>query len=172
MKPWYYYIEIVLYVIIGVWMFMLSYGIHLPPIKNDDVRKKFDEWVLKYGKVMRISSIVLIVIGLVQIFFLPGVFMHSSVNKEMTEWTDKNKQLFVNNCIESAVTMKKKYPEMTHQYCECALQKIMDSMNYEEYVSTLNKTKEEQMQLMMPTVEDCLSEFSYKRDSIKGYRYE
>lgn len=169
MGPWYYYIETTFFGIIGIWVFMLSFGIHLPPVKNEVLRKKFDKWAKEYGNLMRVWSFIMIVVSVLS---FPDFFSNSDVNKTVIGWTSTEKKLFVSNCIESAITMKKKYPEITHQYCECALQKIMDSMTYEEYFSTLDKTKEEQTKIVVPILRDCLNDFSRKIDSTKSLGIE
>ena len=88
--------------------------------------------------------------------------------QEKTEWTESDRQEFIEGCISQAGVTANEYPSIATEYCECSIDRIMESMTYLEYVENSKKTAEEQMRKLMPLIQPCTDELNRQIDETKG----
>ncbi|HYD92494.1 MAG TPA: hypothetical protein VEA37_13535 [Flavobacterium sp.] len=82
--------------------------------------------------------------------------------KEEEKWTDADKQLLVKNCIRDSKEMGVKYPDLTRNYCDCSIDKIMSRFTKAEYIGIIDKSIEEQKPILLPVFQDCLTDYQNK----------
>lgn len=82
--------------------------------------------------------------------------------KESQNWKSESKQILIAKCISDSKDMAKKYPELTKEYCECSTNLIQAKFTQSKYIEITRKTIDEQMKILMPVFENCLTEYQSK----------
>jgi hypothetical protein len=62
---------------------------------------------------------------------LVGSAIYSIINLNFNknkDWTEKDKQLWKRACITTKDSLNQKYPKYYEEYCNCAIEKIMQSL--------------------------------------------
>ncbi len=101
----------------------------------------------------------ILLMGFVLFFQLKDIW---SAKKIQTEWQKKDFDEMVDQCILDSKDMATKYPELTKEYCKCSIKQIQEKFSKEEYNKTLDKSIEEQKQIVLPAFETCLTDYQNK----------
>ena len=148
----------------GLYLFLLSFRIYKPKHKTENQNERYD-WLEKFGTLTKICSVILILNGSYDLIKRdPDRYRIGSSNNKR-QWTAEDKRILIQNCMRDARTTATNYPQITLDYCECSMTKIMDSMSYDEYVKSLGKSQEEQMKIIVPIIKDCINELRQEIDS-------
>jgi len=75
--------------------------------------------------------------------------------------------MLIENCIRDSKDMAKKYPELTRIYCSCSMDRIMTRFTKLEYLDIIKNPTEEQMTILLPTFQDCLTEYQNNIRNLK-----
>jgi hypothetical protein len=146
---------------VGLYLFLLSFKIYQPKNKTDDQKERMEKWYQKFGTLMKVVSIILIINGLYDLIARnPDRYKISE--KEKTEWTESDRQSLIKGCLKDAQESATLYPEFTKEFCECTIDKIMTNMTYEEYIESHKLPKEEQVANTKSLIQDCLDELQRK----------
>lgn len=77
---------------------------------------------------------------------------HEAINEN---WQTKDFRFLVDKCVKDVGAASKKYPELTTQYCNCAVRNIQDNFRKSEYLDISNKQSEEQLDVLFPVISNC-----------------
>ncbi|MCB0539774.1 MAG: hypothetical protein KDE33_19825 [Bacteroidetes bacterium] len=88
-----------------------------------------------------------------------------SSRNERQKWTDEERSLLVNKCIQEIGEKGVLFPELTKVYCECSNDKMFAHFTKSEYLKILKKPKEEKIRISKPVFQECLTEY---QNSIKS----
>jgi hypothetical protein len=150
----------------GIYLGLFSFKIYRPKQKTEEQKSKFDDWLKKFGTIGKICSIILIINGAYDLIKRDS--NRYKINKENTErvWTSADREILIKNCMREAQTTAENYPEITREYCECSMDKIIDSLSYDEYVKSLKEPQEKQLELIMPIIQGCVDKLRLDIDSV------
>ena len=152
--------------LLGLFMFLALFKIYKPKYKNEQQKIKIDNLHAKYGTILKIISVVLILRGGYTLLNpTPDRYKMGSI-KEMSRWTSDARNILITNCNRDAGPKAKIYPIETNEYCECSTDKIMEAFTQKEYEVILQRPQEEQLKLLLPVFQDCLTELRKRTDSI------
>ena len=70
-------------------------------------------------------------------------------------WQTKDFRVLVEKCVKDAGATSKKHPELTIQYCNCAIRRIQDTYTKSAYLDLSNKPLEEQLDELFPVISNC-----------------
>jgi ATP-dependent Lon protease len=150
----------------GLYLFLLSYRIYRPKHKTQEQELKFENWLTKFGTISKVCSIILILNGGYDLIVRDSDRYRINHAKKIHKWTIEDKEILIKNCIRDSKTTGIKYPHLIKEYCECSTINIMESMTNEEYLQSIEKTQREQMNNIMPIIQDCLNNLKHKIDSV------
>ncbi|MBK8486024.1 MAG: hypothetical protein IPO86_13545 [Saprospiraceae bacterium] len=80
----------------------------------------------------------------------------SNPKEDIKYWDAAMKQALTNQCLENGKRTAEEYPDLVKEYCNCATDKIAESMSPEEYTQIITKPKEEQAITIRPLVQTCV----------------
>jgi hypothetical protein len=149
--------------ILGLYTFFLSFRIYNPRHKTEGQRERHEKLLEKYGTLMKACSIALILSGSYDLITRsPDRY---SIGNRNSEWTSEDRAILVKNCIRDSGPTAINYPQITNEYCECSMDKIINRMTKEQYERTLSKPQEEQIKEVLPIFQDCVDELKLRIDS-------
>lgn len=91
-----------------------------------------------------------------------------TLNKSKNQkWANESAAILVKQCLTDAKELAEKYPDLTKKYCECSTQKIQAKFTQAEYVEISEMSNEEQIQRLLPTFQDCLTEYQMEIAKLK-----
>jgi hypothetical protein len=149
----------------GLFLFLLSFNFYTPKFRSEESRDRFNIKFLKYRTIIKIFSIAWILYGGYSLLIKDSSSMYIGNQKSFRKWTLEDKQNLINRCMIDAQISAVNYPEITKEYCECSMSRIIDSLSYDEYQESLKKSQKDQMDLIMPIIKDCLNEYKFRLDS-------
>jgi hypothetical protein len=150
----------------GLYLFLFSFRIYKPKYKTDKHKERYHHWLEKFGALMKICSVFLILNGSYDLIKRDTERYKIDSSNNTRQWTAEDKRILIKNCMHGARTTATNYPQITRDYCECSMTKIMNSMSYEEYVKSLKKPQEEQMKIIVPIIQNCINELKKRIDSV------
>ncbi len=146
----------------GVYSFALSFKMYRPKHKTEEQNARFDNWLRKYGTLTKVASIVMILNGGYDLIVRdPGRYTITR------GWTPQDRELLINYCVRDSKDNGEKYPQITREYCECSMDKIIAGMTVEAYESSLGKSLDQQKKQLLPLFNDCLTRYRIIIDSVK-----
>ena len=148
--------------VIGIYIFLLTFGIYKP--KNTENKVNI---IGKYGTLFKIISIIMILRGSYNLITANPDRYKISQNNYPVEWTSESKDILIKNCLRDSGPMAEKYPTIMTEYAECTTEKIMSKFNQKEYLEITDKPFDEQKTILIPLVKNCLTEMNRKVDSVK-----
>jgi hypothetical protein len=152
--------------LIGLYMFLLSFRLYKPKHKTDQQKERFEKTLNKFGTAIKICSIILILNGAYDLIKRdPERYRIGSVSNKK-EWSNEDKESLIKNCIIETGQTGINYPQITKEYCDCSIEKIMDSRTREEYEKILSKPQTEKLKEMLSIVQDCVDELKQRIDSV------
>lgn len=86
----------------------------------------------------------------------------ASLDFNNKDWTDKDKQLWKQACVNTKDSLNQKYPKYYEEYCDCAIEKIMQNMNRKE----VYESKVQKLDLEVKYAKNCLIELHQKVTNI------
>jgi hypothetical protein len=152
----------------GLYLFLISFKIYRPKQATEEQKMKFDNWAKKYGTITKIGSIIMILSGGYDLIVRDT--NRYKVDSITRQWTSQDREVLVNNCMRDSKETGSNYPEITREYCECSMDKIIGAITIEEYEASLEKSIEEQKKEIMPLFKDCLTRLWQRIDSVKEQR--
>jgi ATP-dependent Lon protease len=156
----------VTFFLFGLYLFLISFKFYIPKYKSEVQKARYEKTLEKFGTFLKISSLVLMTSGAYDLITRDiERYRIVDVNKE-SEWTIKDKENLVKNCISETGQTGIDYPEITADYCNCSIEKIMNSMTRAEYRENLSKPKEEKLKEILPIVQSCVDLLKLRIDSI------
>ena len=138
--------------LVGLSGFLLAFKIYKPKYKKESNQEKMDNWHLKFGKMMKILSPVLMFIG---IYYLSSgnTYPEGEIN---TDWTDSDKQQLVNECLNGTSNPS---DSRTINYCKCAISDIMEATTKQQYIDMTKLPVEELKLKFAELTKTCVEKF-------------
>ena len=159
------YIFNIIVLLVGVYIFLIVFKIYRPKHKTEEQKEKFQEWHIKFGTILKICSIIMIISGLYDIF--GGDSFRQQKDSNNHQWTEKQRENMVNGCIQNAKHEGTYYPGLTEEYCKCSVDEMIKVLTLTKYLEMQNNpSKQERSKIIMPIVKDCLKKYNLKVDSI------
>jgi len=150
----------------GVYMFLLSFRFYKPKHKNQEEKKRYEDWLKKFGKFMKICSVVLILNG--SYILIKGNSNMFRIVNENSDWTLEERTYFIQECMRE-MNATKDYPQITEDYCTCSADQIIKTMTRSQYFELNNtKTQEEQINVLTPILQECANEYKQRIDSVNN----
>lgn len=154
--------------LIGLYLFLFSFKLYKPKHKTDEQKERYQKWIEKYGTIMKICSVILILKGSYDLIrHDPERYRIGNTNSN-SEWTSEHRKILIKNCIRDAGPTAINYPQITKDYCNCSMDKIMKAMTLGQYEKNLSKPQAEQMKEILPIIQDCVDELRQLIDSTDG----
>ena len=150
----------------GLYLFLISFKIYRPKHKTEKQKEKFDTWLIKYGTLTKVASIIMILNGGYDLVINNPDKYKVTSNQTVRQWETGDREILINNCIRDSKTTGENYPTITKEYCECSMDKIMKAMTFKEYESSLSKPIEQQKKEIIPLFTDCLTRLRQRIDSV------
>ncbi|WP_258104495.1 hypothetical protein [Marinoscillum sp. MHG1-6] len=136
----------------GLYGFLLAFKIYKPKHKKESDQERMVNWHLKFGKMMKILSPILMLIG---IYYLT---VGNTFPEEQTSqaWTDADKQQLVNECLNGTSNPS---DARTINYCECAISDIMETTTKQEYIDMTKLPVKELKLKFAELTKTCVKKF-------------
>lgn len=146
------YIGLVFF-IYGLYYFLLSFRIYTPKHKTEGQRERFELWLKKFGTMMKVCSIGLILYGSYD-------FITHHTNKYRIgsrKWTDADKRILVQDLKKSKYISI--YPQFADKACECMADNIVKNISIDDYSKIMNLKPNEGFVELRPYIKNCINEF-------------
>ncbi len=78
------------------------------------------------------------------------------------QWNESDRQILIANCIRDSKGNGVKYADLTREYCDCSMNRIMSRLTKSEYVDVTGESIDDQKTILMPIFQDCLTEYQKK----------
>lgn len=153
----------------GLYLFLFSFRLYKPKHKTEEQKERYEKSLEKFGTLMKVCSVILILNGYYNLVMrAPDKYRVGNRNSNSnSEWTSEDRTIFIKNCMRTAGPTATNYPQITKEYCECSMDKIMKAMTKEHYEKSLSKPKEEQVKEVLPLLQDCIDELKRHIDSVE-----
>jgi len=135
----------------GIYGSLVAFGLFDPKYHSDKKKIRFRT------PLMKVCCIFLIFIGVRDTF--------KEREKSNIEWTKEDRELLIKNCKEGSKSTGIKYPQITKDYCECAMDKLMKSISKENYKDYLAKPQDQWDKEVKPLYQDCINELNQRIDN-------
>lgn len=140
----------------GLYGFLYSFEIYTPKLSTELQKEKHELWIKKFGKMMKILSIVIMFYGLYLLIFGDSkTFLINGQDVSHNEWKKADSIGYVEGCLRSAQSMSLQYPEITKNYCNCTFEKVKENFSYLEYIELSKLSSVEQTNILNPIIESC-----------------
>ena len=150
----------------GLYLFILSFGFYKPNYKTEKRREKYGLWLEKFGTVLKFCSVILILNGSYDLIKNNPSRYGIGLKNNNRLWTNKDKRALFEKCLQDAKSTAITDPQITLDFCECSTLKITNHITYTDYIKNSQKTQDEQAQLVIPVIENCINEFIRRTDSL------
>lgn len=151
--------------LVGLYFFLLSFGIWKPRHQTDEQKERHKKSLEKFGTLMKVGSIILILKGSYDLIVPNPDRYRIGGGKSNSEWTSEDRAILIKNCLRDAGPTATNYPHIAKEYCDCSANRIMSAMTKDQYVKTLSKALDEQIKEVLPIFQDCLDELKQRIDS-------
>jgi hypothetical protein len=151
--------------ILGLYLFVTSFKIYRPKHKTEEQSLKYDNWLEKFGTMMKIISVILTLKGAYGLIYAnPDTYKLGST-KESNGWEKNARAIMIEKCLKDSGPTAFKYPRVNKEYCECSVDKIMSIYSEEEYLKISKQPQEIQIKELMPKFQSCVDELKRRIDS-------
>lgn len=99
------------------------------------------------------NIISIVIIFLVLIFI--GIKFYQSNQKKKIVWVTEDREILVNNCIETIGARAIRFPLLTEEYCECTADTLMTHFSKFEYLEIETQTFEKKSKIFTPIILEC-----------------
>lgn len=154
----------------GLYLCLYSFRIYKPTHKTKEEKKRYEKSLEKFGTVMQICSVILILNGSYDL--IKGNAERYKIGNTNSEWTSEDRTILIENCIRDSGSNAINYLQITQEYCDCSMNNIMNAMTKEQYLKSLTKPQEEQLNEVLPLFQDCLDEFRQRIDSLENQKIQ
>lgn len=152
--------------LIGLYLFLLSFGLWKPKHKTEEQKAGFKKSLEKYETLWKVCSVILILNGSYDLIMRNPDRYRIGNSKRNSEWTSDDSAIFMKNCMRDAGPTATNYPQITKEYCDCSASKIMKAMTKEQYGKSLSEPQEDQIKEVLPIIQDCVDELKQRIDSV------
>jgi len=146
----------------GLFMFLYSFRLYKPKFKNEYAKKRHEESLKKFGTLMKVCSIILILNGSYDLIKRDSD--RYKIGSRNLEWTQKDRDALIESCMRDVGATAINYPQITKEYCTCFVEKIMEGTTKSQYEKILTKSQEEQTNEILPIIQDCINELKQSID--------
>ena len=151
--------------ILGLYLFVTSFKIYRPKHKTEEQSLKYDNWLEKFGTMMKIISVILTIKGAYGLIWAnPDTYKLSSAI-ESNGWRKNSREILVEKCMKDSGPTAINYPKVGKEYCECSIDKIMSNYSEEQYLSISQKSQDIQQKELMPKFQGCVDALKRRIDS-------
>jgi hypothetical protein len=151
--------------ILGLYLFVTSFKIYRPKHKTEEQSLKYDNWLEKFGTMMKIISVILTLKGAYGLIYAnPDTYKLGST-KESNGWEKNARAIMIEKCLKDSGPTAFNYPRVNKEYCECSVDKIMSIYTEEQYLSISQKSQDIQLKELMPKFQGCVDELKRRIDS-------
>jgi type II secretory pathway pseudopilin PulG len=106
---------------------------------------------MRMKKFQNIASIIIII--LIALLIVIKWFQNRS--KKTMVWTDEDRTILIDNCIETIGARAVRFPLITEEYCECSTDTLMKHFSKYEYLEIEQKEFKEKMKIFTPVILEC-----------------
>ena len=154
----------------GLYLFLFSFRLYKPKHKAEEQKERYENSLEKFGTLMKVCSVILIINGSYDLIkHDPDRYRVGNGNKK-TEWTSEDREILIKNCMRDAGPTATNYPQITKEYCDCSMDKIMKEMTKDQYIKILSKPQDEQIKEVLPIFQDCVTELKQRIDSVSNIK--
>ncbi len=75
--------------------------------------------------------------------------------KNLKTWSKGDKEVLVRKCMEGFSFNDENGPKIAEQFCDCSVQKAMEALTFEKYISVAENGMEDQSIVLAPIIKDC-----------------
>ena len=165
MTPYLPYIFNIPSLILGLYLFVTSFKIYRPKQKTEEQSLKYDNWLEKFGTMMKIISVILTLKGAYGLIYANPDTYKLGQTKESNGWEKNAREILVEKCMKDSGPTALNYPKVNKEYCECSVDKIMNTYTQEQYLSISQKSQDVQIKELMPKFKGCTDELKRRIDS-------
>ncbi|RTY85448.1 hypothetical protein [Flavobacterium sp. GT3R68] len=153
--------------LLGIYLFLISFGIYNPKNRTTEQIKKSESFQEKYGIFMKIISVILILRGGYNLLNAnPERYAINSSKKESV-WSETAKDSLNKYCLIGMGKQGLEFEKINFDYCNCTSEKIMKTYSQEEYENIIKRSQEEQYKIFSELVKECKDKLNQKIDSIQ-----
>ncbi len=150
----------------GLYLFLLSFRLYKPKHKTEEQKERYSKSLEKFGTIMKVCSVILILNGSYDLIKRdPDRYSVGNGNRN-SEWTSEDRAILIKNCMRDAGPTATNYPQITTEYCDCSMDKIMKAMTKDQYEKSLSKPQADQIKEVLPLFQDCVDELKQRIDSV------
>lgn len=156
--------------LLGLYLFLLSFGLYKPVYKDESRKERFDELIRKFGFLIKGCSILLIIRGGYNLVNPDPNRYLVGTKSENPQWHLGDREILVETCMRDVGEMGKVgsvYYKVTQDYCDCGSRKIMMAMSYDDYMKLSHEPVQKRLEKARPICQSCLDTFRNLIDSIK-----
>lgn len=151
----------------GIYLFLFSFRIYKPKHKNENGKFIYEKKLKKYGTIMKICSVGIIIGGLYDILNLDSNRYVINVS-EKKQWQTEDRKFFIEKCIDENREISTQYPKIAQEYCECYTDKVIMLISKDEYYNNSKQTAKQKEAKILSLGKECLEKLATKIDSIKN----
>jgi hypothetical protein len=144
----------------GLYTFLLSFRLYTPKHKTEEQKEKFEIWLKKFGTIMKVCSIALILNGSYDLI------IHDTDRYRIgsRQWTDADKLFLLNDLKKSKYIAL--YPQFADKACDCMVDNIVKNLSVVDYTKMMQLESNERFIQLRPFIQNCLDEFRKQTYSI------
>lgn len=137
----------------GLYLFLFSFRLYKPKHKTEVQKESYEKSLEKFGTLMRICSIILILNGSYDLI------KHDTDRYKIgsRQWTDTDKRFLINDLKKSKYIAH--YPQFADKACECMADNIIKNLSLADYSKMMNVEPNERFIQLRPFIKNCLDEF-------------
>jgi hypothetical protein len=128
---------------IGIFLILLLYG--AIPIKNTN------SLISRHPNLMKIIAYILVISGS---YTLINGFINLPDNQEL-EWSETDRKSMIKQCYDGSGALRDQYPELTHEYCTCAVKEITTKLKKNDYLNVQKQGKDAQLKYEYNVAKYC-----------------
>ncbi len=150
--------------LLGLYLLLYSFRLYKHKHNTEEQKERYEKSLEKFGTLMKVCSIILILKGSYDLIN-PDPNRYRVGNRN-SEWTSEDRIILIKNCMRDAGPTATNYPQITKDYCDCSMDKIMKAMIKDQYEKSLSKPQAEQIKEILPLFQNCVDELKQRIDSV------
>ncbi|HEX5625236.1 MAG TPA: hypothetical protein VFX48_04390 [Saprospiraceae bacterium] len=87
---------------------------------------------------------------------LPARPNPDNTNRDLSVWDESMKADLTRQCLENGKRTSEEYPDLVKDYCNCATERITNSLTPSEYTQLMSQSREQQTAVIRPIVQTCV----------------
>jgi hypothetical protein len=146
----------------GGYLALLGFRVINHKKDTPDNQEKMIIWHKKFGGFAKYGGIALVIWGIMNVIF-PSLNTYTIDNNKMNvEWTNEEKEQFMDQIYNSSEYFKSINPDTSTLVLKCFVDKYSTKYSAEDRIRQNKMTQEEVIQLVMPIMNECFHQYGLK----------